>query len=128
MSSKLKISEKASKKLVTLSMKLNLRRNIICRLAIGKSLSEKESVKKIEPEDNAGFEFNRYTLTGDQDILFKALIIQHEKRKFSDFDYFSIYIRNHIERGLKLLSDEYNKINSPIDFLIGLMGKKNSKH
>ena len=125
MSSKLKISEKASKKLVTLSMKLNLRRNIICRLAIGKSLSEKDSVRNSEPEDNVGFEFNRYTLTGDQDVLFKALIIQHEKKKISDIDYFSNYVRNHIERGLTLLFDEYNKINSPIDFLISLISNKN---
>lgn len=126
MSSKLKISEKASKKLVTLSMKLNLRRNIICRLAIGKSLSEKDSVRGIEPEDNAGFEFNRYTLTGDQDILFKSLIIQHEKKKVSDIDYFSNYVRNHIERGLAVLFDEYSRINSPIEFLIGLVSNKNN--
>ena len=126
MSSKLKISEKSSKELVTLSMKLNLRRNIICRLAIGKSLSEKDSVRDIKPEDNAGFEFNRYTLTGDQDVLFKALIIQHEKKKISDINYFSNYVRNHIERGLTLLSDEYSRINSPIEFLIGLVSNRGS--
>jgi len=124
MSNKLKISDKASKELMFLSNRLSLRRNIICRMAIGKSLSKKESINDLKPDDNSGFEFNRYTLTGDQDVLFKALIIQHEQKKISDIDYFSFYVRSHIERGLALLFDEYNKINSPIEFLVGLINNK----
>ena len=71
-----------------------------------------------------GFEFNRYTLTGKYDELFKALIIQHLGKKISDDEYFSYYLRNHIERGIDLLYNEYNKINSPIDFLVDLASGK----
>jgi len=127
MSSRLKLSEKVSNQLDTLSNKLGLRRNIVCRLAIGRSLVEKETVKDMKPNDSSGREFNRYTLTGDQDALFKALIIQHEQKKVDDNEYFSKYLRNHIERGTNLLYLEYSKINSPVDFLVGLVDKKYSK-
>lgn len=120
MQNKLKLSKDSSSKLDSLSQKLNLRRNIICRLAIGRSLVDTSSVFDIEPLDNNGFEFNRYTLTGEHDNFFKLLIVQHEGKKFDDDSYFSIYLRNHIERGIEILYDEYQKINSPTEFLLFL--------
>lgn len=120
MSSKLKISEEASAQLKLLSKRLDLRRNIVCRLAIGQSLAEKGSVKSIRPKDSAGQEFNRYTLTGEYDDLFKALLMQHEGKKLDDKAYFSTFLRNHIERGIQLLYTEYQRINSPIDFFADL--------
>jgi len=121
MSSRLKISKETSEQLNHLSSRLNLRRNTVCRLAIGRSLSEKESIKNIEPKDSAGYEFNRYTLTGEYDDIFKALVIQHERKKMNDREYISPFLRNHIERGIKLLYIEYQRINSPIDFLATLI-------
>ncbi|MBL7074946.1 DNA sulfur modification protein DndE [candidate division KSB1 bacterium] len=116
MSSRLKISKKASEQLDHLSNRLDQRRNIICRLAIGRSLAEKKSVKNLRPKDSAGYEFNRYTLTGEYDDIFKALVNQHERKRMDDREYISIFIRNHIERGIQLLYIEYQRINSPIDF------------
>ena len=120
MSNRLKISKESSKKLEYLSKRLGLRRNVVCRLAVGRSLAVKESVESFKPKDSAGFEFNRYTLTGEHDYVFKALVVQHEGRRLSDNEYFSKYFRRHIERGIELLYSEYLKINSPIDFLVGL--------
>jgi len=119
MSSRLKISKKASEQLDHISNRLDLRRNIICRLAMGRSLAEKGSVKSIRPKDSAGYEFNRYTLTGEYDDIFKALVKQHEK-KMDDREYISTFLRNHIERGIQLLYIEYQRINSPIDFFADL--------
>ena len=116
MKNKLKISKKSSERLTYLSNRLDLKRNIICRLAIGRSLKIKDSVKDIKPVDSIGFEFNRYTLTGDFDVIFISLIKQHEKMNIKDFEAFSHYLRNHIERGIGNLYSEYQKINSPIDF------------
>jgi len=121
MPTKLKISKEGSEYLDYLSNKLNLRRNIICRLAVGRSLDELKSVKDFRPKNSSGFEFNRYTLTGEFDEIFKALINQHEGRKLTDDQYFSSFLRNHIERGVVLLYEEYEKINSPVDFLVGLV-------
>lgn len=120
MPAKLKLSEEISQKLEYLSRRLGLRRNIVCRLAIGRSLAEKESVARINPKDSNGYEFNRYTLTGEYDKIFKALVVQHEKKKLYGTEYFTKYLRNHIERGIKLLYHEYERINSPIEFLVSL--------
>ncbi len=120
MQSKLKLSKDSSSKLDSLSSKINLRRNIICRLAIGRSLVDESSVIEIEPLDNNGFEFNRYTLTGEHDNFFKLLIVQHEGIKMDDDLFFSKYLRNHIERGIEILYDEYQRINSPTEFLLFL--------
>jgi DNA sulfur modification protein DndE len=78
------------------------------------------SVEDMQPKDNDGFEFNRYTLAGDFDEVFKAVICQHAGKYLDDDQYFTYYFRNHIERGLELLYNEFKKINSPIDFLVGL--------
>ena len=109
-----------SEKLDYLSKKLGIRRNIVCRLAVGRSFAELNSVKDFKPKDSSGFEFNRYTLTGESDDIFKALIIQHERRKLTDDQYFLKFLRNHIERGIELLYDEYKRVNSPVDFLVML--------
>lgn len=122
MSNKLKISKEMSTQLDHLSSRLGLRRNIICRLGVGRSLAEKQSVKDLKPKNNVGYEFNKYTLTGDYDEIFRALIVQHERKKLTDSQYFSKYLRNHIERGIELLYKEYERINSPIDFLVKLIG------
>lgn len=120
MQNKLKLSKESSSKLDSLSQKLNLRRNIVCRLAIGRSLVDDSSVVEIGPSDNTGFEFNRYTLTGEHDNIYKLLIVQHEGKRIDDDSYFSIYLRNHIERGIEMLYDEYQRINSPTEFLLFL--------
>ena len=127
MSTRLRLSKDASNKLNLLSIKLGLRRNIICRIAIGRSLDEKDSVRDLNIEDGPGFELNRYTITGEQDALFRALVNQHEKKRLNDFEYFLKYLRNHIERGVSLLFEEYNKINSPIDFLVSLFDEKDGR-
>ena len=121
MSTRLKLSKEKSEQLDFLSTKLGLRRNIVCRLAIGRSLVEAQSVKDIDHVDSLGYELNRTTITGIHDEIFRALITQHEKRKLDDFEYFSKYTRNHIERGITLLNVEFQRINSPIDFLVGLI-------
>jgi DNA sulfur modification protein DndE len=120
MSSKLKLSKEASDHLNILSMRFSLKRNIICRIAVGRSLSEPTSVEGQKTKDNLGFEFNRYTLTGDFDEIFKAIICQHAGKKLDDDLYFSDYFRNHLERGLDLLYNEFKKVNSPTEFLINL--------
>lgn len=120
MQTRLRISEKANNQLNHLSNRLELRRNIVCRMAVGKSLTINDSVKDYEFEDNKGPEFNRVTLTGDQDLIFKTFIIQHEGEKIDEAKYFIHYFRSHIERGLDILYNEYKKINSPVTFLLNL--------
>lgn len=120
MVSKIKISKSASDSLKTLERRLNLKRNILCRLAVGLSLNSETSVADYKVSDSTGYEFNRSTLTGDYDDIFLALIKQHEGKNLSDSEYMTKYLRNHIERGIAKLSRDYEKINSPIDYLTSL--------
>jgi DNA sulfur modification protein DndE len=124
MKNKLRISETAAQQLTFLSNRLDLKRNIICRLAVAESLSIDEPVENFTPTDSKGLEFNRPTLTGDQDLLFKSLITQHEKKPINDDTFFTKYFRNHIERGIDTLYKNYQKINSPVDFLMKLTEAK----
>lgn len=127
MSNKLKISTKSSEQLEYITNRLGLRRNVVCRLAIGRSLTDPNSVKTYKAINSAGYEFNRYTLTGDYDDIFIALITQHEKRRLSDNDYFSKFLRKHIERGIDYLFKDYQKINSPVEFLMSMADNETRK-
>lgn len=117
MTNKLILTEDASEKIDQLSRQLSLRRNIICRLATGMSLRMEESIEDWEAENGSGFEFNRYTLTGEMDKIFKALVIQRERKKLDDDSFFSEYLRKHIERGTEEMFKKFQKSSSEIDFL-----------
>lgn len=202
MTNKLLLSEEVSEKLRELSKKLGLRRNIVCRIAVGRSLKEgylfslsysdtkkhfdegsispdlkKEFEKKghdlnknaklskkdgrwwitiggkekyrIEEADDElkvykvgkilkgygetqkttledfdfgfadsnGYEFNRYTLTGEYDDYFKAMIVQAEGKNMSDDEFFSKYLRKHIERGINIMYKEYQRVGSKFTYL-----------
>jgi len=132
-SNKLQLSKLATKELDHLSARLDLRPNIVCRLAIGRSLSIKVSIKEyqrtkeeeIGADDVIPKEFNRFTLTGEEDALYKILVYQHEyncnKVKISENQYYLGYFRLHLERGLDSLYFEYQRVNSPVQFLRSLI-------
>lgn len=119
MTNKLKISEKNSEKLDDLSKRLYIRRNIVCRLAIGRSIAEEDFEEDFfnnEFQDSDGYEFNLYTLTGEYDKYYKALIVQAHGKNISDEDYSKKYLKEHIERGIALLFKEYQRVRSRTTF------------
>lgn len=124
-SNKLNLSSQKSQMVDHLAGRLGLRPNIICRLAIGRSLSIAESVKDYPVPDNNGREFNRYTLTGENYDHYRVLIYQHEYeisgKKIPNQLYFAVYFRRHVERGIESLYKEYILINSPTRFLESLI-------
>lgn len=116
MASKLKLPQESSKKLDLMSANLHLRRNIICRIAIGMSLSE-VTPPEIDNSDNSGTEFNQPTIMGTDESVLKALITQHFRRKIKENEFFSIYVRAEIIRGLDMMVSDYSKINSPVRYM-----------
>lgn len=80
--------------LVKISMALSIRSN-----------------QKLMQEDfktsNDGLELNRQTISGDYDKLFSALITIKEKTNLSDSEIFPKYFKAHIDRGAKMLFNEY---------------------
>ena len=70
---RLRISEKATFRLSQLKGKTGLTPNIICRIAICYSLND-PSIPNPADYDERGQEINRYSLTGEWDTFFIALV------------------------------------------------------
>jgi DNA sulfur modification protein DndE len=85
----------------------------VIRLAVAISLNVKgdprESIKHDHENRKAtGADYWRYTLTGDDDILYKVAIASHLKKDLSDEEYFPDLFNAHLERGILILRDEYD--------------------
>ena len=91
---------------------------IAISLKSGQPLTEKELAS-----DTQGLELNRQTITGEYDDTYKLLIQMFEGKHLSDDEYFTKYLKAHLDRGAKLLYSEfrYNK-----DFILGLLSDKES--
>lgn len=116
MADKLKLSKKSSEQLNFLSNRLDLKRNVICRIAISISLAESKPVSTEIQTDTDGYEFNKSTIYGPDELIYRAVgsYIQNES---AGPDFFNIIIRNHLENGLEIMESQYETINSPVEFL-----------
>jgi DNA sulfur modification protein DndE len=103
---RLRTSAKTAYDLKYLQSCTNLTPNILARLAIALSLKDPSPVDELKTNNN-GLEFNRATLTGSYDIIYKALIAQHCGRRLTDEEYFPNYIKLHLDRGCPMLINEY---------------------
>ena len=70
---KIKISQDATQKLRLLKGRTGLTPNILCRIGFCLSLNE-PGVPDLKKLADDGMEFNRYTLTGQYDVLFISLL------------------------------------------------------
>jgi DNA sulfur modification protein DndE len=114
---KLKISTDATSKLRYLRQKTGLTPNLLCRAALMLSLEEGPIGAGSAP-DEAGLEFNAYTLTGDYSALFSALLRWVEegpkaKEPLANAEILA-RLRAHIHRGVGTLSV---RVKSPADLL-----------
>ena len=89
--------------------------------AIAWSLRENTSVADFK-SDSDGLDLNRQTITGDNEVYFKALIEMNEGRHLSDEEFFPRYVKAHIDRGSKLLLDMYNHAGSVDQYILHVMG------
>lgn len=115
MKTKINVSAKSDEILSSIRSKFNIRPNIVCRYAILKSLSNKE-----EPtvcNDNSGREFNRVTLTGDDDLIIRELIKMHYGEFITDEEYMDVFLKAHLERGLTMLSHDISQTKSFDNYL-----------
>lgn len=115
MSSKLKLSQAATEQLTQLSKALDLRRNIVCRIAIGISLNISNPPEDVL--DVSGQEFNQSTIVGVDEPVLTAMIANQYQCRIDPDKFFSTYIRLELIRGLNVMSRLYSKLNSPTDFM-----------
>lgn len=122
MNFRLKTSKYAAEQLNQLKTVTNLTPNVLARIAVGLSLRDIHlNVDAIL--DTNGLEFNRHTLTGEYDFTFKALIAQHLEKEITDEEFFPKLFNLHLERGIRLLSNEYKYGGNVENLLINLINK-----
>jgi DNA sulfur modification protein DndE len=109
---RIKISKGATYKARNIAGRLGLTPNIIYRFAL--LLSINESSRPIPTiYDTDGQELNRYTLFGEFDSLFVAILIERLMLDGLDIDKdFYEQLRAHINRGVELF---YNRVKSLVD-------------
>lgn len=107
---KVRLSKDASNRLRFLAGKTGLTPNLLCRIGLTLSLTEARvpDPSSYAEEDR---EFNRYTLLGEYDSLFVALLRQ---RCFNDGikdpELLPGYFRAHLNRGVMLLQQRAKNI------------------
>lgn len=70
--------------------------------------------------DANGLDLNRQTITGDNDLLFKALIEVNEARHIPEEEYFPDVVKKYIDYGATLLEQEYRYSREIYSHLVNL--------
>lgn len=122
MNFRLKTSKLTAERLKVLQNSTGLTPNILARYAIILSIKDAHPVNVIV-RDSSGQEFNRHTLTGNYDFVFKALITQSEGRYISDQEYFPGLLNAHLERGVLLLETEYKYAGNYQKLIMNLLDR-----
>lgn len=105
--------------MVSLQANTGLTWNILCRIALSLSLRDPSMPDPVE--DKFGIDINRYTITGENDYVYKALIRQHAQKNISDEEYLPALFNAHLERGVGLLENEYNHVKNYDKILLNLL-------
>lgn len=106
---KLRLTKEASNRLRFLAGKTGLTPNLLCRMGFCLSLGEPAVPNPDEyPEEDR--EFNRYTLLGEYDPLFVALLRERCRQDGVDLSRLADYFRAHMNRGIVLLQGRVRSV------------------
>ncbi len=92
------------------------RPNMWARAALGFSLGI-EAEPEMGPYDNNGTEFKFGTLLGEDEEVFTALLIERAEHGLNEEEITPL-IKAHVERGLRLLREDFNRLNKKGDELM----------
>lgn len=106
---RLRLSKDASNRLRFLAGKTGLTPNLLCRIGFCLSLGE-SSVPEPEAYPDEEREFNRYTLLGEYDPLFIALLKERCREDDIPPESLPDYFRAHMNRGVLLLQQRTRSI------------------
>ncbi len=106
---KIKLTTEASDKLKQLKARTGLTPNILCRLGFCLSLKD-ASVPDPEKFPEEDREFNRYTLLGEWDSLYVALLRQRMHEDGLPQDNEVAHFRAHVNRGVLHLSKRVKSV------------------
>jgi DNA sulfur modification protein DndE len=114
--SKLRLTKDASNRLRFLAGKTSLTPNLLCRIGFCLSLSEPAIPDPSEYADEDR-EFNRYTLLGEYDLLFVALLKERCNADGLDVSLLPDYFRSHMNRGVTLLQQRVRSLSDIADLV-----------
>ena len=100
---KIKLTADSSERLKQLKAKTGLTPNVLCRIGFCLSLSD-DSIPDPEKYPEEDREFNRYTLLGEWDPLYVALLRQRLASDGANNHPEEAYFRAHVNRGVFTLS------------------------
>ena len=108
MAFKLKTSLETKKIFETINKATGLQPFALVKISMALSLREHTKLSKDDFETtNDGLELNRQTITGEYDKVFSSLIVLNENESLSDSILFPRYFKAHIDRGARLLLNEF---------------------
>lgn len=121
---RLRLTKDASNRLKFLAGKTGLTPNLLCRIGFCFSLNE-PAVPNLDDYTEEDREFNRYTLLGEYDALFIALLKQRSHDDGLDSVHLADYFRAHMNRGVTLLQQRVRSL-SDITALVSKAGPLNT--
>lgn len=113
---KVRLTKDASNRLRLLAGRTGLTPNLLCRLGFCLSLNE-PGVPKPEAYPEEDREFNRYTLLGEYDSLFMALLRHRCHNDRLPPEQLSEYFRAHLNRGVVLLQSRVKTLSDITNLL-----------
>jgi DNA sulfur modification protein DndE len=113
---RLRLTKDASNRLRFLAGKTGLTPNLLCRIGFCLSLSE-PSAPNLDEYSDEDREFNRYTLLGEYDPLFIALLKQRSNDDGLDPEHLAEYFRAHMNRGVVLLQQRAKSLSDIADLV-----------
>lgn len=122
---KLRLTKDASNRLRFLAGKTGLTPNLLCRIGFCLSLGE-PAIPDPEEYADEDREFNRYTLLGEYDPLFVALLKERCGADGLPFSQLPDYFRAHMNRGVTLLQQRVRSLSDLAD-LVSKAGGQSSE-
>lgn len=114
---RIRISKQATARLSMLKGRTGLTPNILCRIGLCLSLRD-PSIPDPKNYDETGQEFNRYTLTGELDLLFISLLKERLlKDNLDPIEDLVPQFKAHLNRGAITLFDRVKNLNDIIEIL-----------
>ena len=106
---KLRLTKEASNRLRFLAGKTGLTPNLLCRMGFCLSLGE-PAIPNPDGYPEEEREFNRYTLLGEYDALFVALLRERCCQDGVDLSRLADFFRAHMNRGIVLLQGRVRSV------------------
>lgn len=100
---------------------------VICRIALARSLAEniRIDINSIEKYDSKGQSIQGITIFAGIDLITEAMVKQYYQKPMNQEELLK-YIRIHMEIGLRLLNQDFDKHKSnAVDFLLSLINTYN---